>query len=67
MASLNVLYFLYHSGSFQNRRTGWLIFPFVGVFDCFVCWMAFDKHVFRVFLLKRDFVYQYILSMMFRE
>ena len=52
-ASLNILLFLHHSGSFQNGRTGCDIFPFVGVSDCFVCWTAYDEHNFRVFCQKR--------------
>ena len=52
-ASLNVLEFLYHSGSFHNRTTGYHNFPFVGVSDCFVCWTAYHEHVFLVFCQKR--------------
>ena len=52
-ASLNILQFLHHSGSFQNRRTGCDIFPFAGVSDCFVCWTAYDEQNFRVFCQKR--------------
>ena len=33
-ASLNVLWFFHHSGSFQNRTTGYHIFSFAGVSDC---------------------------------
>ena len=42
-------FFEHHSGSFQNRTTGYHIFPFTGVMN-----------MFSAFFVKKNFAYQYL-------